>query len=206
MRFLKADSVFDGKKFLPLNSILVLDNHNLLKEITGEQAVEKSNIEHFKGTITPGFVNAHCHLELSHLKNKILKNTGLPGFAKQVIMQRNNFSKEEIVQKMETADAGMWQNGIVAVGDISNGDSSFETKTQSNIFYHTFVELIGLDPARQELIFDKGLEVLQALKNHNLQGSLAPHAPYSTSTALIKKNCGLRCSHAAAFNHAQPGK
>ena len=186
MRFLKANSLFNGVRFLTPDCVLVLDQNNLLKDVITEKDTEKGNIEHFEGIITPGFVNTHCHLELSHLKNRIPQHTGLPGFAKQVIVQRSSFSPGEIAERIQAADLEMLHNGIVAVGDISNGDSSFAAKANSRLFYHTFIELIGLDPLRSELIFNKGTEILQALKNHNLQGSLAPHAPYSTSTALIK--------------------
>lgn len=186
MRFLKANSLFNGEKFLPGDTVLVLDDSDLLQDIVHENDVEQGNIERFEGIVTPGFVNVHCHLELSHLKNRIPQHTGLPGFAKQVIVQRGNFSPEDMAERMQAADLEMLQNGIVAVGDISNGDSSFATKANSRLFYHTFIELIGLDPLRSELIFNKGTEMLQALKNHNLHGSLAPHAPYSTSTELIK--------------------
>jgi len=187
VRFLKANTVFNGTKNLPADAVLVIDNSNLFKEIVAESQVEKNNIEHFEGILTPGFVNAHCHLELSHLKEKIPQHTGLPGFAKHVIIQRSKFSKEEMTEHMHEADKAMWHNGIVAVGDISNGNDSFAVKTQSPIFYHTFIELIGLNPASQDLIFDKGLELLKTLGQNNLRGSLAPHAPYSTSAQLIKK-------------------
>jgi cytosine/adenosine deaminase-related metal-dependent hydrolase len=75
----------------------------------------------------------------------------------------------------------------VAVGDISNGIDSFEQKSDSPIFYHTFIELIGLNPANAESIFDRGLQLLGKLNEYQLKGSLAPHAPYSTSGQLIKK-------------------
>lgn len=187
MRFLQANTLFNGSVFLPKDSVLVLDEKNNLKEIVSENQIEKSKIEFFEGTITPGFVNAHCHLELSHLKNKIPQHTGLPDFARNVVIQRNKFSKEEIQEAMAIADQFMFENGIVAVGDISNGAESFETKSRSKIFYHTFIELIGLNPTYSEKIFNKGVELLQELKKHHLAGSLAPHAPYSTSVELIKR-------------------
>ena len=33
-----------------------------------------------EGALTPGFVNAHCHVELSHLHKKFVKGSGMAGF------------------------------------------------------------------------------------------------------------------------------
>lgn len=187
MRFLGANKVFDGRQYLPEASVLVLDSQNTLKEIITTAAVPKDKIEYFDGIITPGFVNAHCHLELSHLKAKISKHTGIPGFGKEIIMQRMaGYAKEITFEAASIADTEMWNNGIVAVGDISNANESFETKQNSKIYYHTFVEVLGLNPANQIAMFDFGKTILQQLYNQNLPGSLTPHAPYSTSLELIK--------------------
>jgi len=186
VRFLKADKLFDGRTYLAEDSVLVLDHQNLLKEIVSESTLEKNEIERFHGIITPGFVNAHCHLELSHLKGKIPRHTGLPAFAKQVVSLRHTIDKGEISSLMKAAGNDMWNNGIVAVGDISNTEDSFNEKLNSNIYYHTFIELIGLNPANAQTIFDKGNLLLEKLHAMGLPGSLSPHAPYSTSKELIK--------------------
>ncbi|MDO9000127.1 MAG: amidohydrolase family protein [Bacteroidota bacterium] len=187
MRFLAANRIFDGKQYLPEGSVLLLDSQNRLKEVVLESAIEKKEIEFFDGIITPGFVNTHCHLELSHLKNKIQKHTGIPEFGKQIITQRmSGFTKEEIFENANAADKEMWDNGIVAVGDISNNDDSFKTKQNSKLFYHTFVEVLGLNPINQLMMLDFGLTILKQLQQNNLTGSMAAHAPYSTSLELIE--------------------
>ena len=43
-----------------------------------------SEVEHLKGIICPGFVNTHCHLELSHLKDKLTQGNGLINFIKEI--------------------------------------------------------------------------------------------------------------------------
>lgn len=187
MRFITADRIFNGHSFLPEGSVLVLGERNCFSGFVTNEEIAADKIERFEGVITPGFVNAHCHLELSHLKNKIPKHTGLPEFAKQVILLRQKFDSATIVESQREADKEMWENGIVAVGDISNGPDSFQQKSASNIFYHTFIELIGLNPENAEFIFEKGVELHGKLKEYQLKGSFAPHAPYSTSASLIKK-------------------
>ena len=185
VRFLKADKLFNGKEYLADDQVLVLDNQNSLKEIVSENTLDKNTIERLVGIITPGFINAHCHLELSHLKGMIPLHTGLPAFAKQVVATRNSLDKKEISSKMQEANLEMWNNGIVAVGDISNTEDSFQEKLNSKIYYHTFIELIGLNPVNSKTVFEKGLILLQKLRDRTLVGSLAPHAPYSTSKELI---------------------
>jgi cytosine/adenosine deaminase-related metal-dependent hydrolase len=188
MRFLKADKIFDGRQYLPEGSVLVIDSQNRLKEIVATTVVQNDKVESFEGIITPGFVNAHCHLELSHLKGKIQKHTGIPGFGKQIIMQRmSGVSKEKIHEAALAADEEMWNNGIVAVGDISNADDSFKTKQNSKIKYHTFIEILGLNPANEKMMFDLSLPFLRMLQSLGLAGSLAAHAPYSTSLQLIDR-------------------
>ena len=131
MRFLTAHRVFSGKNFLAEGSVLILDDQNCFAEIVSENELDPNTIERFEGILSPGFVNAHCHLELSHLKDKISRGTGLPGFAGQVVAQRNKCTREEVQEQLNQADSAMWNNGIVAVGDISNTADSFEKKTQN---------------------------------------------------------------------------
>ena len=96
----------------------------------------------FDGIICPGFINTHCHLELSFLKKKISENIGMVGFIQDIVKKRNQFSVEQIRKEIEKQDAEMWHNGIVAVGDISNDDSTLQIKEKSSIRYHTFVEIL----------------------------------------------------------------
>ncbi len=186
MRYLSANSIFNGKEFLKEGAVLVLDENDHFVEITDPSKVESSSIEHHKGIITPGFVNAHCHLELSHMHQLIPEKKGFLDFAKNIMSRRNSATLEQMTEAATQADLQMQQNGIVAVGDISNIDLTFEVKKQSKIFYHTFIELLGLDPAKTVPMLYYGIGLVNKLKALNLSGSLAPHAPYSCSIQLIK--------------------
>ena len=200
MRIISANSIFNGINFLSQEMALVIDDFGILKDIVKKTEIQSSEIEHYDGIITPGFVNAHCHLELSHLFSQIESKTGLIEFLKQVIAKRNNFNKKEQEDAAIEADFKMWESGIVAVGDISNIDTTFKTKANSKIYYHTFIELIGLNPLHSETIFEKGLSLLKELENYNLIGSLAAHAPFSSSKLLINKIANYNSSNNLAFS------
>lgn len=186
MRYLSADRIFTGKEFLKPNSVVVLNDTHQFVEFTEASLVKNSQIEQLKGIITPGFVNAHCHLELSHMHQMIPEKKGFLEFAKSIIGKRNSVPVEQMTEAAKKADEHMLQNGIVAVGDISNINLTFAIKQQSKIYYHTFVELIGLNPTQAQPMMQYGVGLLNELSKLGLQGSLAPHAPYSCSPELIK--------------------
>ncbi len=152
-------------------------------------SVEPSSIKKMDGAICPGFINAHCHLELSHLKNKILAGGGLTNFISQLLAQRTRFKIEEIAEALIKAGDEMWSNGIVAVGDISNTNVSFAYKNSSPLYFHTFIELLDLQPSRASAVFEEGrqhaLLLSQNLRNNKF--SLVPHAPYTVSPNLLKR-------------------
>jgi cytosine/adenosine deaminase-related metal-dependent hydrolase len=196
MRFIQADTVYPVRTSPITNGIIVIDDQGMILDILHTaDGIGEHPLETYKGCISPGFINTHCHLELSHLKGKIAEKKGLIQFAKEVMGQRGLFSEQEMQAAMEKADAEMKANGIVAVGDISNTAESFETKSKSNLFYHTFIELIGLNPANAEKILQSGLALLNKATAYHLHVSLAPHAPYSTSYEVMKATADHSKSH-----------
>lgn len=186
MRFISADTIFPISQNPIKNGVIVLDKTGqILDVLHSDEGIEKASIEKYKGIISPGFVNAHCHLELSHLKGLIPEKTGIVEFAERVIEKRNSISEELKHEAIRLADEEMLNNGIVAVGDISNDDSTVEVKSKSKIHYHTFIELIGFNPANVQKIYDAGIELRKKYWNNNLIATLAPHAPYSVSLELM---------------------
>ena len=147
-----------------------------------EKGVE---IEYFEGALCPAFVNAHCHIELSHLEGKVQEKTGLDGFINELQLVRSS-SDEEIQSAIQKADSLMKQAGIIAVGDISNGSNSFKVKKNSSIYYHTFIELFGFDPSKADPIFKKGLQLKKEAHDLELPASVVPHSPYSVSKSLFE--------------------
>jgi cytosine/adenosine deaminase-related metal-dependent hydrolase len=136
----------------------------------------------YDGVLVPGFVNTHCHLELSHLKGRISEHTGLINFVGQ-IMSTRAAEASEIQKAMEDADQEMFDAGIVAVGDISNLSISKAVKLKSRLYYQTFIEAMGFNPTQVETIMDKA----ETLKTDfgPLAASIVPHAPYSVSDPLM---------------------
>jgi cytosine/adenosine deaminase-related metal-dependent hydrolase len=186
LTYLSASKIYPVSSAPIDNGILAVDEHGSISAIYTAQQAAESNIvpaQTYIGVLVPGFINTHCHLELSHLKGKIKEHTGLLDFVGQVIQTRA-IDEQTALSAMEAADAEMLNNGIVAVGDISNLAISRAVKLNSRIRYHTFIEAMGFNP-------EKAPEIMQhaiALKNEfsPLRASVAPHAPYSVSDLLLQ--------------------
>lgn len=196
---LQADLLFDGHRFRE-RQVLVLSEDRIVESII-ELDQAGSEIERIEGILSPGFVNCHCHLELSHLKGHIEENTGLPAFVRQVV-QKRNFSEADILAAIETAEAAMLQNGIVAVGDISNTPHTLAQKQKRAIYYHNFIEAMGFNPQVADQNFNSYKHIYNLFEKQfgPKQVSITPHAPYSVSEPLWQKvishdNNGLLSIH-----------
>lgn len=185
--YLSASRVYPVSAPSLKNGVIALaDDGTIIAVLTADEAEEQEirGIKYYDGVLVPGLINTHCHLELSHLAGKIAEHTGLPGFVQQVMQQREA-SSAEIEEAMIRADAEMYANGIVAVGDISNQAISRSVKLQSGLYYHTFVEAMGFNPVRAAEIIEKAGQVKDTFAP--LKATIVPHAPYSVSEALFKE-------------------
>ncbi len=181
MRYLSADIIYPLHQAPIKEGVLVLDDGVVVDLLDSREGIE--NLEVFEGFLCPGFVNTHCHLELSHLYGKLPEQTGLPDFIAQITKQRE-VSLASIQESIATADKQMQDNGIVAVGDISNTADTFVLKSGSPIHYHTFIELFAIDAKKAEAVFQQGLELKQQCQTPL---SIVPHSTYSVSKSLFKK-------------------
>lgn len=184
----KADHLFTGTEILDHHHVLVTDEKGFVQDIVNIKDAG-DEIQTFKGLLTPGFINCHCHLELSHMKGLIPERTGLIDFVFNVVTQRH-FPEEEILDAVAKAEGEMIVNGIVAVGDICNNILTIPQKLKQRLAYYNFIEVSGWLPQVAEQRFQRSKEILDAFSLQpsafNLQPSLAPHAPYSVSDKLWK--------------------
>lgn len=185
IKYVSADWVYPVTETPIQNGVLGIHADGRIAAVLSREEAELNKIHpivHYEGALVPGFINTHCHLELSHLLGKINENTGLTGFIKAILANREQ-PQEEILLAMAMADEEMYKNGIVAVGDISNLGLSSTIKLKSKIYYHTFIEVFGFNRPSGPII-----EEAMLLKGNfaPLKASIVPHAPYSVSSSLFE--------------------
>ena len=142
-----------------------------------------------RGVLLPGLVNAHCHLELSHLA--AARAEGRQGFVPWV---------ESLVERRARGDAGdarartqaaideLMATGTVAVGDVSNELDHLDLLEASGLEAVVFYELLAWDPARAEAVLvgarRKAGEAGRSRRRTRIK--LAAHAPHSVSPPLLR--------------------
>jgi cytosine/adenosine deaminase-related metal-dependent hydrolase len=183
-RKLKADYLFDGFKMLS-GVVLVIASDGTIESVIDEKSAG-ADPEKFSGILSPGFINCHCHLELSHLKGLTAEKQGLVNFVLSVMSQRDQ--PEELKQQaIRKAENEMLAAGIVAVGDICNTADSRIQKSENNLPYYDFIELLGWVPEQAEARYESGRRLAHLFKEEGQDENhlaLTPHAPYSVSDDL----------------------
>lgn len=180
-----ADYIFDGET-IHKNAVLEFEENKVIS--LRQKGENEEELHHFSGLLMPGFINTHCHLELSHLQNKVPTGTGLLTFLRSVVSMRDT-DQDEVLKAIAIQDEYMWAQGIQAVGDISNKADTFDTKNKSKIQYYTFVEMFDLmQDTFTENSFNQYLEVYEQFdSNKGNSKSAVPHAPYTVTKNLFQK-------------------
>jgi len=188
-RKFKADQLFDGYRLHGSNKVLITDGSGKVEDIISSTDAG-DDIQTLNGILTPGLINCHCHLELSHLKNVIPPHTGLIEFLCSVVTKRG-FDPAVIQQEITKAENEMYDNGIVAVGDIGNTADTADVKSKSKIRWQNFIEVLGFTDEKAEENISHYKQVAAQMDDGRWtmvhRTSLVPHAPYSISPKTFKK-------------------
>jgi cytosine/adenosine deaminase-related metal-dependent hydrolase len=186
----RATGLFDGTKLYGSEKILIMDQNGMVLDL---QDAEGSDLDLpiEPNILMPGLINAHCHLELSHLKDVIPPHTGLIEFLCSVVTKRD-FSPERIQLAIEQAEAEMAAGGIVAVGDIGNTADTLRVKSRSKIWWQNFVEVLSFTDENSDTQMKHYADVQTQLQWDAIQSGnryrtvMVPHAPYSISPKTFR--------------------
>jgi cytosine/adenosine deaminase-related metal-dependent hydrolase len=179
-----ADQLFDGYHLLNDQHVLITTEEGRIEDIADIRDAG-DDVRSFSGILCPGFINCHCHLELSHMKGMIGEGTGLTDFVLKVVTQRH-LPEEQVLAAIQNAEDEMLNNGIVAVGDICNNTLTLPQKTKRRIRYHNFIEASGFNPQIAVDRFERSLSFYnEYVQDFPVQySSIVPHAPYSVADEL----------------------
>lgn len=147
--------------------------------------------------ILPGYVNAHSHLELSALADRITTFVDFADWIRQLVVLKREMDDAAFARSILDGAAEMLQSGITTVGDIITRLPSLPAIAATPLRALVFHEVIAPKPADAE----RAMTALQAaldLAAGTVQRSggrvrlgVSPHAPYSVSARLYRASLAL---------------
>lgn len=201
IRRITASTVYVGEGFEPVsNGYVEYDDSDGTIVCVG-QCPEGEHVD--DGALVPGFVNAHCHVELSHLHRKFVKGTGMAGFIDQINALRDwagRDRKQELVK--EWMDL-MWRRGVSAMADISNDDSSFDIKAVHPLYTRTFLEVFGSEPEMCDGVMKEVTELNATADTAGIDAAPTPHSCYTMSPQLLSASAAAGLAKGWLSYHSQ---
>ncbi len=182
---IKANKIFDGYQWLPSHTVIIYNSNGIIENIISEEDAG-DDVQHIQGILSPGFINGHCHLEYSYLKDCVPLHIGLADFINHIITLRGQHTLEQQLSAIQQSYQDMYHGGIDGVGDIMNTALTKEIKKQQQISFYNFIEIFNKNPYSPKQCMQMGLEVYHSCKDElpYYHTVLTPHAPYSVSFSL----------------------
>jgi len=144
---------------------------------------EAKVVDHPDCALMPPLINAHVHLELSHLAYLGLEKSpsSFTSWVERLIGERvrHPFSGEEIVEQGRVVLRQLYDQGISGLADTGNTIVSSDIGKDFSGKYLFFHEHLGFSAEAAD-------RELKAAANESLQSMCTAHAPYSSNGLLIK--------------------
>lgn len=156
-----------------------------------------------EGALVPGFINAHCHVELSHLHGKFVKGTGMAGFIDQINELRDWAGRDRKQELVKEWMDRMWHDGVSAMADISNDDSSFDIKASHPMYTRTFLEVFGSEPEMCEGVMSDVAGLQRIADAAGIDAAPTPHSCYTMSPQLLSASAAAGMERGYISYHSQ---
>lgn len=160
--------------------------------------------------LLPGLVNAHTHLELSRLRDRVPPADRFTAWVQQVIAVRGGIERPDDPEMVEAATRAACEaraTGTVAVGDISNSLGTVAPIDAAGLYGLVFHELIGFRETSGTLVeATRDARRAAAGRSPRVRVSVAPHAPYSVSPELVRAIRGAVSASEVSFTSVHVGE
>ncbi len=169
------------------NGELIIENGNILEVFTQESKVKtEDTLDLSDHLLMPGFVNAHSHLGLTALANKLSPSDTFAGWIRDLIPLNSTLNDDERMEGIRQGAKEMKSSGVTGLADYVADPALLKVIGDLGFRSVLFLEIIGFQERRAEGLAQ---EVEAILKSHGSTWTLgiAPHAPYSVSEKLFRQ-------------------
>lgn len=167
--------------------ILQVDSWNALHSVSATEVVDWG-----MAMLMPGLINAHAHLELTDLHNRVKGFTSFTDWILKLIQQRQAWTPENYRASTEKGAQLSLAAGTTLVGDICASGVGWNIVSGNNLRRVVFEEVLSLFPDRVESILAhiNNLFGCAEVRLRQMHG-ISPHAPYSAGSELYGRTAEL---------------
>lgn len=151
-----------------------------------------------EGVAVPGLVDAHTHLELTHLA-ELAREPAFPAWIARVRALKEATAPEEFEAAARIGVLELWAQGVTTVADTGSTGAAARALGQLGGSGIAFQETFGPDPAdvyAAGRLLNTQLAALAPCASARVRIGVSPHAPYSVSAPLVVEAFGVAARQA----------
>jgi 5-methylthioadenosine/S-adenosylhomocysteine deaminase len=178
-----APPIADGAVLVEGARIVAVGPHAVVPSPPDAQALEYPD-----GVVTPGLVNCHTHLELTHLAGRIAVRD-FPAWLRRVRELKDASPPDAVAAGVERALRDCWARGVTCVAETGSTGAALAALAQLGGRGVVYQEVFGPDPAQCETSLaelNAALGRLAPLASDRVRLGVSPHAPYTVSPPLYR--------------------
>ncbi|MBE7500216.1 MAG: amidohydrolase family protein [Verrucomicrobiales bacterium] len=138
--------------------------------------------------LMPGLVNAHCHLDYTHMAGQIAPQASFTDWIKCITALKGTWTEAEFRASWLAGADSLVRHGVTTVGDIEALPELLPGVWEGTPLRGiSFFELTGVKSRRNPAhLLGETLARADALPRGRWSAGLSPHAPYSTVPELLR--------------------
>jgi 5-methylthioadenosine/S-adenosylhomocysteine deaminase len=138
--------------------------------------------------LTPGLINCHTHLELTHLAGANVE-ADFAAWIRRVRELKDASRREDFDAAAERGLREMWARGVTTIAETGSTGAAMRALTKLGGRGIVYQEVFGPDPAKLEASLAElagALAALRPLAAPTRRLGVSPHAPYTVSEPLYR--------------------
>ncbi len=140
--------------------------------------------------LLPGLVNAHCHLDYTHMAGLFPPGRSFCDWIKLITTEKAHWSYTDFAASWLAGAKMLLRTGTTTVADIEAVPELLpDVWDATPLRVWSLLEMTGVRSRRNpDHILHESLRTVQSLRHGRGKAGLSPHAPYSTTPRLLRRS------------------
>lgn len=140
--------------------------------------------------LMPGLVNAHCHLDYTHMAGLFPPRNSFCDWIKLITTEKAQWTYSDFAESWLDGAKMLLRTGTTTVADIEAIPELLpDVWDATPLRVWSLLEMTGVRSRRNpDHILNDSLRTIQSLRHDRSVAGLSPHAPYSTTARLLRRS------------------